>query len=115
MTSRERVLSAINHKEPDKVPVDLGSNPSSGISAIAYSNLMSYLGKKDFPVLIYDVVQQLAEPANEIIDLFGIDVIDLGRSFNRDPLDWRHTKLLTGRKLIILIGLNHNTLRMENG
>ena len=40
MTSRERVLAAIAHKEPDKVPVDMGSTPSSGISAIAYSNLL---------------------------------------------------------------------------
>ena len=46
MTSRERVLAAINHQEPDKVPVDLGSTPSSGISAIAYTNLNQYLGFK---------------------------------------------------------------------
>ena len=39
MTSRERVLAAIAHKEPDRVPVDMGATPSSGISAIAYSNL----------------------------------------------------------------------------
>ena len=35
MNSRERVLAAIAHKQPDLVPVDLGSTPSSGISAIA--------------------------------------------------------------------------------
>jgi uroporphyrinogen decarboxylase len=36
MTSRERILMAINHREPDRVPVDLGATPSSGISAIGY-------------------------------------------------------------------------------
>lgn len=60
MTSRERVLSAIAHKEPDRVPVDMGATPSSGISAIAYSNLLKHLGRTDLPVQIYDVVQQLA-------------------------------------------------------
>ena len=47
MTSRERVLAAIAHKEPDRVPVDMGATPSSGISAIAYSNLVKYLGRDD--------------------------------------------------------------------
>ncbi len=39
MTSRERILAAIEHRQPDRVPVDLGATPSSGISAIAYGNL----------------------------------------------------------------------------
>lgn len=39
MTSRERILSTIEHRQPDRVPVDLGAPPSSGISAIAYGNL----------------------------------------------------------------------------
>ncbi|MCF6335366.1 MAG: uroporphyrinogen decarboxylase family protein, partial [Spirochaetales bacterium] len=69
MTSRERVLAAINHKEPDRVPIDLGSNPSSGISAIAHDNLMNHLGWYDQPTLIYDVVQQLAQPGEKLIDL----------------------------------------------
>ncbi len=60
MTSRERVLAAIRHEESDKVPIDLGSTPSSGISAIAYSNLLKHLNKNELPVQIYDVVQQLA-------------------------------------------------------
>lgn len=60
MTSRERVLSAIAHKQPDRVPVDMGATPSSGISAIAYSNLLKHLGRTELPVQIYDVVQQLA-------------------------------------------------------
>jgi len=39
MTSRERIISAIDHKQPGKVPVDLGSSTVTGISAIAYNNL----------------------------------------------------------------------------
>jgi uroporphyrinogen-III decarboxylase len=34
MTSRERVLEAIRHRLPDKVPVDMSATPSSGISAM---------------------------------------------------------------------------------
>ena len=67
MNGREIILSAIAHKEPDRVPVDLGSNPSSGISAIAYGNLLENLAMTHLPVKVYDVVQQLAEPDDEII------------------------------------------------
>jgi len=96
MTSRERVLAAINHQEPDKIPVDLGATPSSGISAIAYSNLVRHIGKPELPVLIYDVVQQLAQPDSQILDLFGIDVLDIGRTFNDQKSDWQSTVLVNG-------------------
>ena len=96
MNSRERVLASIKHIEPTKVPVDLGSTPSSGISAIAYSNLVKHLGISHLPVQVYDVVQQLAQPDNEIIDLFGVDVLDIGRTFNEKPEHWQSTTLANG-------------------
>jgi uroporphyrinogen decarboxylase len=96
MTSRERVLAAINHKQPDRVPVDLSATPSSGISAIAYSNLVHHIGKDNLPVLIYDVVQQLAQPDDTILDMFDVDVIDIGRAFNENLSDWKPTTLANG-------------------
>jgi len=88
MNSRERILAAIDHKEPDKIPVDLGATPSSGISAIAYSNLKKHLGIKDGHTRIYDVVQQLALPEENILDRFSIDVLDVGRMFNSEESNW---------------------------
>src|SRR6056297_432126 len=96
MTSRERVLAAINHQTPDRVPLDLGSTPSSGISAIAYSNLIKHLDKSTLPVAVYDVVQQLAQPDLSVIDHFGVDVLDIGRTFNDKPSDWKPTTLANG-------------------
>jgi uroporphyrinogen decarboxylase len=96
MTSRERILAAINHQSPDKVPVDLGATPSSGISAIAYSNLVKHIGMPELPVQIYDVVQQLAQPDMKVLDKFGVDVLDIGRTFNDKPTDWKPTTLANG-------------------
>ncbi|HLP17123.1 MAG TPA: uroporphyrinogen decarboxylase family protein [Bacteroidota bacterium] len=96
MTSRERVLTAINHRTPDRVPLDLGATPSSGISAIAYHNLLAHLGLEQLPVQIYDVVQQLAQPDLSILDRFGVDVLDIGRAFNTAPDDWTPTVLANG-------------------
>lgn len=106
MNSRERVLAAIAHKQPDQVPVDLGSTPSSGISAIAYSNLLKAIGRTDLPVQIYDVVQQLAQPDMSIIDRFGVDVLDIGRAFNTEKKDWHETILANGDKAFYPIHFN---------
>ncbi len=96
MTSRERILAAIEHRPVDRIPVDMGSTPSSAISAIAYSNLVKHLGRGELPTLIYDVVQQLAQPDDSILDLFGVDVIDVGRAFNTEPGDWRPITMCNG-------------------
>jgi uroporphyrinogen decarboxylase len=96
MNSRERILSSINHVQPDQVPVDLGSTPSSGISAMAYTHLKSHLGLTGHQTLVYDVIQQLAEPEDEILDLFGVDVVDLGRAFNTDTGEWYTVALQDG-------------------
>jgi uroporphyrinogen decarboxylase len=44
MRSRERVLAAANHQEPDRVPVDIGGGSSTSISVEGYENLKHYLG-----------------------------------------------------------------------
>lgn len=92
MTSRERVLAAINHKESDRIPIDLGATPSSGISALAHARLIDSLGWDD-KTLIYDVVQQLAQPSDKLIERLGVDVLDIGRTFNENDSDWKEIQL----------------------
>jgi uroporphyrinogen decarboxylase len=41
-------------------------------------------------------VQQLAQPDDSIIDLFGIDVIDIGRAFDTEPSDWYPVRMANG-------------------
>lgn len=96
MTSRERVLMSLDHRQPDKVPVDLGATPSTSISAIAYNNLKKYVGLKGGQTRIYDVVQQVVTPEQEIMDMFQVDVIDVGRAYNDKPEDWYATTLADG-------------------
>lgn len=89
MTGRERVLKAIRHQEPDRVPIDLAGMRSTGITAIAYSQLRKYLGIKKGKTLVYDVVQQLAQPDEAILDFVESDVIDIGRAFLEKERDWK--------------------------
>lgn len=88
MNGRERILAAINHREPDRVPIDIGATNSSSFSALAYSNLIRHL---NYPVRknrVYDVVQQVTQPDDIILDMFQIDVVNLGRSFNTKEESW---------------------------
>ncbi|TVR31701.1 MAG: methyltransferase [Spirochaetaceae bacterium] len=98
MTSRERVLAAIAHQEPDRVPVDLGSTPSSGISAIAYTRLMRHMGIQNSKTRVYDVVQELAQPEDHVLDAFDVDVIDIGRAFNIEDDAWYAVELSDGSR-----------------
>lgn len=88
MTSRERVLAALNHHEPDRVPIDFGGTPVTGIGAIPYYKLKKYLGIKSGHVRIIDVLQQLAQPEDEILERFQVDVLDVGRAYNLNDADW---------------------------
>lgn len=97
MTSRERILAAIEHRQPDRVPVDLGATPSSGISAIAYGNLKRHLGLDQGQTRVYDVVQQLAQPEDLILERCGVDVVDIGRMFNTEDAAWQATTLSDGQ------------------
>jgi uroporphyrinogen decarboxylase len=89
MTSRERVLLSLDHQEPDRIPVDLGSHRSSGIAAIAYHRLRKHLGLEEKPVRVYDMVQQLAIVDEDVLDLFGVDVVEMGRGFLLEDKDWK--------------------------
>ena len=96
MNSRERILSAIIHKQPDRVPVDLGATPSSGISAVAYHNLISYLGMTHLKNQVYDVIQQVTQPEMELLEKFNVDVLDVGRFFNTPDDYWHELELIKG-------------------
>jgi uroporphyrinogen decarboxylase len=96
MNSRERIISAINHIQPDKVPVDLGSSTVTGISAIAYNNLKRHL-KIESKTRVFDVVQQLANPDLEVLDLLGVDALDINR-VSTEGNEWYDVELSDGSK-----------------
>jgi len=89
-------MRAVNHREPDRVPIDLGGHRSSGIMAIAYNKLKQYLGIETGDIYVYDFVQQLAIVEPEVLDRFGVDTIELGRGFALRPEAWRDWELPDG-------------------
>ncbi|MFH0944992.1 MAG: uroporphyrinogen decarboxylase family protein [Planctomycetota bacterium] len=71
MTSRERLLRALRHEEPDRVPIDLGGN-QTGIHRFAYQALLDHLGFEE-KIEIMDAVQQLARPSEAVLERLRVD------------------------------------------
>jgi len=97
MNSRERVIASINHRQPDRLPVDLAASTVTGISAIAYNNLKKLLGVER-PTKVFDVVQQLANVDMEVIDHFGVDALDINR-ISVESGDWYEVELADGNRV----------------
>ncbi|MGO8747092.1 MAG: uroporphyrinogen decarboxylase family protein [Thermoguttaceae bacterium] len=75
MNSRQRVLTALDHQEPDRVPIDLGGTVVSSIAISTYGALRDHLGLPQKPVRTLETVQQIAAVDDDLLDRFGADVI----------------------------------------
>jgi uroporphyrinogen decarboxylase len=72
MNSKERVLMALNHEEPDRVPMDLGGRQTT-LMIPAYERLKKYLGFTDIPTQIMSHIWQTAYIDEEVLRHFSID------------------------------------------
>lgn len=79
MTSRERVLKALSHEEPDKLPLDLGATLVTGIHVSSLHKLKVALGliRPEDPVKVIDPFQMLGEVDEELRKVLGIDTVPL--------------------------------------
>jgi uroporphyrinogen decarboxylase len=80
MNSRERIMTALSHREPDRVPYDLGALGPSGISIQAYRNLLEYL-HSDEKGQVGDIASQRAKMSEDFLRRFRVDT----RSFRVRP------------------------------
>jgi len=71
MSPRERVLKALNHETPDRVPIDFGGF-QTGIHKQAYAALLKHLGIEE-DIVTLDPVQQLARPSEAVLQRFHVD------------------------------------------
>ena len=74
MNSRERVLAALDHREPDRIPLDLGSVQVTGIHVVAYRALRDALGLPPEAPDLCDSIQGLAAPSEDLLEHLGVDV-----------------------------------------
>jgi uroporphyrinogen decarboxylase len=74
MNPRERVLMALNHKEPDQVPIDLAATTVSSITFPAYQELRRYLGLgPDRDLAITHLHQGTVRPREDLLQHYEVD------------------------------------------
>jgi len=96
MNSRERIIEAINHRQPDRVPVDFNGHRSSGIMVQTYKQLRRELGLPEKTLYVYDFIQQLALVDDDVLDLVGADVVELGHDYYKKADYWQDWQLEDG-------------------
>ncbi len=74
MKPRERIAAALDHQEPDQIPLDLAGTNVTGIVETAYANLRSYLGLAPDPEPEITHTQQgNVYPREDILQHYGVD------------------------------------------
>ena len=85
MTHRERILAALNHRQPDRVPLDLGATRSTSIVVQAYERLNRHLGSTE-PPRIFSKWLNIAHPSQAMLQRFDIDTRSVGQG---PPDNWQ--------------------------
>lgn len=111
MTSRERVIATLNHKEPDMIPFDLGGSAVTGMHASTVYKLRQALGLSSpgTPVKIIEPYQMLGEMAPDLMDAIGIDVVGLiarKTMFGFENKNWKEWELFDGTPVLVPEGFN---------
>jgi hypothetical protein len=116
MNSRERFKTTLSHSNPDKMVVDFGSTPVTGIHVLAIQKIRDYYGLKKIPVKVTEPYQMLGEVDAELMDLLGVDVIGIGARnniFGFENRNWKEYRAWWGQELLVPEKFNVST--KENG
>lgn len=73
MTSKERLRAAIEHRQPDQLPIDFGASFITGIHCSVVENLRRHYGLDPHPVKVCEPYQMLGLVEDDLKDAMGID------------------------------------------
>ncbi len=106
MNSRERVLSAIAHREPDRIPLDVGGCGLTSMHVSTVYQLRQALGLDEpgTPVKVVEPYQMLGEIAGDLADALGTDTVELpgkGTMFGFKKENWKEWKTFDGTPVLV--------------
>ncbi|MDP2886711.1 MAG: uroporphyrinogen decarboxylase family protein [Ignavibacteria bacterium] len=116
MTSKERVLAALRHQQPDAVPVDFGSTAVTGIHVQIIAALRDHYGLEKKLVKAHEPYQMLGTIDEDLKKVLGIDlegVVPPETMFGFRNENWRPWRLDSG--LEVLVPENFKITKEPNG
>jgi len=108
MTSKERVLRALNHKEPDRVPVDFGGTAVTGIHVAIVAALRDQYGLEKRPVKVHEPYQMLGLVEDDLQRALGLDVEGVYAAetmFGNVNDAWKPWRLDSGLEVLVSAGM----------
>jgi len=111
MNSRKRIELAINHQEPDRVPLDLGGSPVTGmhVSSVYKLRQLMKLDPPGTPVKVIEPYQMLGEIKPDLMAVLGVDVVSLSgpsTMFGFPLKDWKPWTFFGGTPVLVPGGFN---------
>ena len=104
MTSKERVLAALNHRQPDRLPVDFGSTGVTGMHATCVAALRRHFGLENRPVQIHEPYQMLGLLEDDLQSALGLDVEGVfprKTMFGFSNHDWKPWRMPDGLEVLV--------------
>jgi uroporphyrinogen-III decarboxylase len=104
MTSKERIVRALNHKEPDRVPVDFGGTAVTGIHVEIVAALRDRYGLEKRPVKIHEPYQMLGLIEDDLQRALGLDVEGVYAAetmFGYPNENWKPWRLDSGLEVLV--------------
>ena len=111
LNSRERVARALDHKEADRIPVDLGGSVVTGMHVSVVYTLRQALGldKPGTPVKVFEPFLMLGEVKLDLVEALGVDVVGLGGNqtfFGFKKEGWKPWTFWDGTPVMVPAGFN---------
>jgi hypothetical protein len=116
MTGRQRVRAALEHRTPDRIPVEFGATPTTGMHVTCVEALRQHYGLEERPVKVHEPYQMLGWIEPDLADVLGLDVDAVNPHktiFGFTNQDWREFRLPWGQT--VLVSANFVTTADANG
>jgi hypothetical protein len=104
MTRKERVLAALDHRQPDRLPVDFGSTSVTGMHATCVAALRRHFGLENRPVKIHEPYQMLGLLEEDLQSALGLDVEGVfprKTMFGFSNHDWKPWRMPDGLEVLV--------------
>ena len=104
MTSKERVLAALDHRQPDRAPVDFGSTGVTGMHASCVAALRRWFGLENRPVKVHEPYQMLGLLEDDLQQALGLDVEGVfprNTMFGFPNRNWKSWRMPDGLEVLV--------------
>jgi hypothetical protein len=116
MTSRERVVTTLRHRQPDAIPIDFGGTAVTGMHVSCVAALRDHYGLEKRPVKVHEPYQMLGFIEEDLKHVLGIDVEGVYAAetmFGFRNENWKPWRMDNG--LEVLVSEHFKTTKDEKG